>query len=121
MRLLLAAALVGGCASKPPTQVVHAEARFVQFAGRDWIVRPDGRNQSPGGNDLRVEPIGQCEHQITMLLIGFHDERCEIFRPHAGRFFGKHMTAGFERRVDHRWGKSGFHCDECQRWLFDSQ
>jgi len=51
MRLLLAAALAAGCASKPPTKVVHAEARFVQFAGRDWVVRPDGRNESPGGNN----------------------------------------------------------------------
>ncbi len=53
--VLLVAALTvpwAGCPRRDtaPTTVVHEVARYVKFAGRDWVVRPSGRREAPGPN-----------------------------------------------------------------------
>jgi hypothetical protein len=49
--VVLAAGVLAGCAVRPPTVVDPAQARYVRFADRDWVVRPTGTNEAPGGND----------------------------------------------------------------------
>ena len=77
------------------------------------------RNDASRGDRFRVQPIGESEHQITMLPIGFLNERPKIFRANARRLLGKHVAARIQSGVDHRRSQLRLHRDEGQfRFLF---
>ena len=79
--------------------------------GVDAVNLADGtvRNKLPRGNELRVQPVGQREHDVQVFAVSLVNELSKILGTHAGRLLGKHMAAALQNLIDGGGCSLGFH------------